>query len=232
MKAAPTPTLLAYTGSQYTKAQAVALMQEHRRLDHLMQGVYTRGHGASFKGCMVGCAAGGKHDLFAPLFGIPPILAHLADALFERLTLEGGKNFAVDFFQVIPSGANLSRVYPAFAASLLEDALKTLPADHKVTRAITGIYALFKKLASGFEVAAPEWALALALALDLDLALALDRARARARALDLARALALARALDLALDLALALDLDLDLDLARALADRLLTLLSQTESAP
>ena len=212
------PKLRAYQNCTYTKQQAVALMQEHRRLDHIIQGTY--GHAAhdGWVGCLVGCATQGDHFAFEVAFGIPESVAVLADRIFERQADDTAANFAVEFFEVIQAGADLSTVPPTFSATLIRQAIKDVP-ETPEREAVAHIASLFEKEAGHQAVTDQEWSEARARAIDLaldpalDLALDLDRALALELALDLDRALACALDLDRALavdrDLAFALDLDL-----------------------
>lgn len=95
----PAQPLRAYTHSTHTKPEALALMREHKRLDHIIQRTYGEGTGADFKGCLVGCATGGDHMLFEPAFGIPWRLAWLADDIFEGLAPAAAADFAVDYLR-------------------------------------------------------------------------------------------------------------------------------------
>ena len=151
--------LRAYTNSTHTKEQALALMREHKRLDHIIQGTYEQGVGDTFKGCLVGCATGGDHMQFEPAFGIPWRLAWLADDIFEGLTPADAAAFAVDFFDAIAPGADLSRVYDAWCAWVLGD-----PVDGLVTistePSVKDMAALFARAAAGDEPEEQQWSAA------------------------------------------------------------------------
>lgn len=151
-----TPALRAYQNCTHTKAQAVAMMQEHRRLDHLIQGTHTEGEGETRKGGLVGCATGSDHTLFESAFAIPCALALLAEDIFERLPTAESKNFAVDFFEHINEGADLSNVYDQWCAWMLGD-----PVDGLATIFNEGaekeMAVLFTRAAGGDEPSKAEW---------------------------------------------------------------------------
>lgn len=148
--------LRAYTNSTHTKDQVLALMREHKRLDHIIQGTYAKGTGDTFKGCLVGCATGGDHMQFEPAFGIPWRLAWLADDIFEGLTPADAAGFAVDFFDAITPGADLSRVCDAWCAWVLGDPVDGLIAIN-AEPCVKDMAALFARAAAGDQPTAQEW---------------------------------------------------------------------------
>ena len=163
MKASATPSrsplaqpLRAYTNTTHTKPEALALMREHKRLDHIIQGSYAQGAGADFKGCLVGCATGGDHKLFEPAFGIPWRLAWLADDIFEGLQRAAAADFAVDFFDAIQPGADLARVYDGWCAWMLVDPTGGL-SNISTEPSVAAMAALFARAFVGDEPSGEEW---------------------------------------------------------------------------
>jgi len=189
--------LVAYHGKPEVKEKYLNRVAEHRAADQIKKGFYWEGG----KGCAVGCTIhGSDHTKYEKELGVPTVLAILEDRLFEALPNERAKQWPEQFLTAIPVGADLSRVFPAFAVWLLTDpthgAIQHAKDDAGVSAAIQGIADLFQKESDGQTVTTDEWdkalarararALALARARALDLALALGRDLARARALDLA----------------------------------------------
>jgi hypothetical protein len=151
------PTILrAYTNSTYTKAQALALPQEHRLLDRINQGAYARGEGDNFKGRPVGWGAAGDQMLFEPAFGIPWRLACLGDDIFEGLEPKAAADFAVDFFAAIAPGADLHSVFDGWCAWMLGDAEHGLVAISNKPR-VKAMAELFAQAAAGDEPALAQW---------------------------------------------------------------------------
>ena len=97
----------AYHGDNSIKAAILAQLAEHRASDELIRGVYWE-HG---KGCAVGCTIhSGEHAEYETRFGIPQMLAHLEDRIFEGLPNGQAKEWPERFMASIRSGADLSLV--------------------------------------------------------------------------------------------------------------------------
>jgi len=148
--------MLAFTNTKQTKAQAVAMMQEHRRLDHIIKGTYGRGEGATFQGCLVGCATRGDHAAFEPEFGIPWRVAWLADDIFEGLPGGDSKDFPVALFEAVPEGADLSRVFDGWCAWMLADPVDGLVAISSEP-SVAAMGELFLRASRGDEPSVEEW---------------------------------------------------------------------------
>jgi len=122
--------LIAYHGNAALKEKIRKRVLWHQERDHIARGRYTQGSGRSFRGCAVGCsleAAGveksmrGDHKLYEIKLGIPRIIALLEDKLFESLPFGEHVEFPLKFIDAIPVGADLSNVWPQFAAWLMID---------------------------------------------------------------------------------------------------------------
>ena len=120
-----TKTLVAYHGDAALKASVLAQMAEHRKQDQIAQGFYWRnGDGKPFRGCAVGCLTHdpeGGHHLYEANWGIPEVLAHLEDSLFESLPVDQAQLWPERFLDAIPVGAHLTNVWPRFAVWLMID---------------------------------------------------------------------------------------------------------------
>ena len=107
----PTPQLRAYHGDPAVKLKYTARMAEHRRMEHLTQGTGWEIDGDAVKGCAVGCTLERyDHDAYPAELGLPVWLARLQDHLFERLQKTEAEQFAVDFLDAIPVGADVEPV--------------------------------------------------------------------------------------------------------------------------
>lgn len=145
-----------FTNTKQTKNEALIMMREHERLDHIVQGAYTSWKNGVFKGCLVGCATNGNHAGFEPEFGIPWRIAWLADDIFEGLSVNDAKKFPVKFFETVPEGVDLSRVHDQWCAWMLGDEVDGLTAISKKP-SVAVMAALFKRAASGDEPTEKEW---------------------------------------------------------------------------
>jgi hypothetical protein len=115
--------LLAFHGEQGIKDQYLARVMLHRQADRLIQGTgWTKGNDGVFRGCAVGCCLESyDHSQYPIELGIPQVLAHLEDRIFERLPKKQAMLWPERFLDAAQPGADLSCVWPAFAAWLLLD---------------------------------------------------------------------------------------------------------------
>ena len=99
-----------------TKARYLARVATHREADELIHGVgWENG-----KGCAVGCTLDAYDHARYPIeLGIPTVLAHLEDALFEGLPPGRAQTWPEDFLRAVPTDTDLWRVWPRFAVWLL-----------------------------------------------------------------------------------------------------------------
>lgn len=73
---------LAYKNKPSIKKKYVARVKAHRDADEIVKGIYWE----NGKGCAVGCTIEGRdHSKYETELGIPRILAHLEDTIFEGL---------------------------------------------------------------------------------------------------------------------------------------------------
>lgn len=93
------------------KAKYQARLAEHRRLGQLAQGIGFVIAGGLIKGCAVGCTLDNyDHTRYPIELGLPEWLAHLEDCIFEGLPAGDAEQFAEDFLEAIPVGADASDV--------------------------------------------------------------------------------------------------------------------------
>jgi hypothetical protein len=117
---------LAYHNDPSVKDKYVNRLAEHRRLEHLTQGVGWEHNGVT-KGCAVGCTLEKyDHSLYPVELGLPEWLARLEDHLFEALPKGKAEQFAIDFLTAIPVGADIEPVRHRLAIVRQEAALERL----------------------------------------------------------------------------------------------------------
>lgn len=123
-----TASLIAYHGDKQLKARTLRKVREHRKADRIIQGLYwAKQDDGVFRGCAVGCLLEdptGAHERYETEFGIPELLAHLEDGIFEALPPELAKDWPGRFMGAIRVGADLSRIWPQFAIWLMIDSQK------------------------------------------------------------------------------------------------------------
>lgn len=100
--------LKAFHGDKKIKAKYIARVKAHQKADEIIKGRYWTGG----KGCAVGCTIeGNEHLRYETELGIPQILAHLEDGLFEEMLNKDAMKFPLRFLEAIPVGADLSKVF-------------------------------------------------------------------------------------------------------------------------
>ena len=144
----------AWLGEAKVKKHFVNQLLEHRRLEHLVQGVGFEKNGTT-KGCNIGCLfehydhAKGEQES-----GIPEVLLRLADTIFEGLPAKKANDFAVEWPKAIKPGADISRVRWQFCAFILKENIKRVlllkikdKLKEQVVSAIKGVCDLHEKAA-------------------------------------------------------------------------------------
>ena len=110
--------MLAFTNTEYTHAETIAMMRAHVAADELVKGQYW----VDGKGCAVGCMTkSSDHSRYEPMFGIPAMIAGLEDEIFEGLDNGEAKAWPIQFLEAIKPGADLSLVAPRFMIWTLTD---------------------------------------------------------------------------------------------------------------
>ena len=126
-------TLLAYHGDPAIKRKYLSRLRAHRKADELVAGVGFNQNGKSVQGCAVGCTFDKYDHSRGPVeIGVPAVLIHLEDAIFEGLSRTGTRNehlaFPESFLSIIRPGADLSMVWPRFALWMLDGPRGPIPA--------------------------------------------------------------------------------------------------------
>lgn len=113
-------TLTAYHGDSKIKQKYIDRIREHRRLEHLTQGVAWESNGTT-KGCAVGCTLEKyDHMAYETELGIPVMIARLEDCIFEGLPKEDAMKWPEQFLKAIEPKADLSMVGPKFLLAVVE----------------------------------------------------------------------------------------------------------------
>ena len=116
--------MIAYHGKPSVKAKYLQRVRAHRDADALVQGY---GYWKDGKGCAVGCTIyGSNHRAYETELGVPLMLAHLEDRIFEGLPKLVARRWPDRFLSAIPVGADLSRVGPAFLVALIARRIEKL----------------------------------------------------------------------------------------------------------
>lgn len=139
-------TMLAYHDDPAIKAKYLGRVAAHRKADEIVQ---QYGYWRDGRGCAVGCTIhGDDHDRYEAELGVPAMLAHLQDAIFEGLPVDEARDFPGAFLDAIPVGADLSRVGWRFLHWLLTEELAgKWPAE--VQAALDGAAAVVARRAEG-----------------------------------------------------------------------------------
>ena len=106
--------MLSYHGDSAIKEKYIARMKAHMAADELVQGIGWEKNGVT-RGCAVGCTLDAyNHAAYEIELGIPRILAHLEDRIFEGLSVKESRDFPLNFLEAVPVGKDLSNVYKHF----------------------------------------------------------------------------------------------------------------------
>jgi hypothetical protein len=146
--------MLAYSHPIVTREAFLAEMQRHADADQIVQGQYWEGG----RGCAVGCSLNSiswllvdgnvprdDHEMLSKILGIPPQLAHLEDTIFEGLPVDLARQWPMRFTNAIQQDADLSNVWPQFAAWMLREI--ALPA----AKGYPACEAVIERVANGYE---------------------------------------------------------------------------------
>jgi len=132
--------MLTFHNDQKVKDKFLARMRAHAEADEIIQGeIWENG-----KGCFVGCTLHEyDHEKFESREGpgLPEWLAHLADTIFEGLSVSDAKTFAADFYEQIPVGVELDIVKWKFCSFILKENIErvlSLSIDHKLRDQMIG----------------------------------------------------------------------------------------------
>lgn len=127
----PGKELIAYHNDPMIKRAVLSQLAAHRAADEIIQGTYWE----NGKGCAVGCAIySGDHVEYETRFGIPQMLAHLEDRIFEGMTNDKAQEWPERFMGAIRPGADLSLVGWKFLRWLLTDESVNSGIKHPLVR--------------------------------------------------------------------------------------------------
>ena len=173
-KSAQALPMKAYHGKQELKDLMVAEAVKHREMDELVKEVYGHEVAGKFQGCAVGCTIRtirlkvdtgadlrySDHGAYEKFLGIPWVLAHLEDWIFERLPLELAMTWPERFLQAPAVGTDLTGVGDKFLHWLLVDStegvIKFAKTDQS-RKVIEGVGNLYAKKLSGETVTEYQW---------------------------------------------------------------------------
>ena len=97
----------AYLNKNEVKTTLLTQLQSHYDADEIVKGRYWE----CGKGCAVGCTLhNSNHAEYETKLGIPEMLAHLEDTIFEGLPNDKAKQWPIRFSKAIKVGADLSRI--------------------------------------------------------------------------------------------------------------------------
>jgi len=97
----------AFHGDPAVKEKYLARLRAHHAADEIIQGIGYNGK----HGCAVGCTLNQyNHRAYEDELGLPSWLAHLEDQIFEGLPPAHAQQFAVDFLEAVPAGADVEKV--------------------------------------------------------------------------------------------------------------------------
>ena len=149
--------MIAFHGETGVKEKYIKRVKAHALADEIVHGRYWE----NGKGCAVGCTIHSpNHRSYEQELGIPRILAHLEDRIFEGMQNGHSKKFPLRFLSAIEPGADLSLVWYQFAHWLLADphdgVLKFAKAD-KTKEATQLVADLHGRAARGLLVKQHEW---------------------------------------------------------------------------
>ena len=127
--------LLAFHSDQNIKAKYLERLRAHVKADELIHGVGWY-HG---KGCAVGCTLENyRHAAYETELGIPELLAHLEDVIFEGLPSDAAQKFPLAFLRAIEPGADLALVIPKFLLASQKRILKKIKGTSQEVEKVIG----------------------------------------------------------------------------------------------
>src|SRR6185369_15748966 len=110
-------TMLSYHGDPAVKAKYVARVEEHARLDRIVQGQgWSKDDDGQYRGCAIGCTLENyEHARYPIELGVPVEIARLEDKIFESLPVDEAMQWPGAVLRAIPVGRDLSLVWLRFA---------------------------------------------------------------------------------------------------------------------
>jgi hypothetical protein len=157
-----TAPLRAYHNDPALRDSTIFAMRAHLAADRIVR---SSGYlNAVGRGCAVGCMtqdARGGHSTYPTRWGIPEILAHLEDRIFEGLPIADAPQWPISFLESIALGADLSLVWPRFAIAILTDpehgVARLTNAGSAQRKAIDSIADLYSRTIAGKTIQRETW---------------------------------------------------------------------------
>lgn len=140
------------------KQDVMHQLRQDRKLDRLMQGHYfVDGHGCHL-GCLTRCNKD-SHKAVEQMFNIPERIAYLLEVVFENLTVNQSKWWAIESVDAIPVGADLSKVHHELSYWLLGPDSPSAEGNKNmiVASVISQIRSLHRQAADGAEITKEQW---------------------------------------------------------------------------
>jgi hypothetical protein len=120
--------ILSFHGKKSLKSGKLRHLRNHRRLEHLKQGVGFESNGSTH-GCAIGCLFDRyEHSLGPELIGLPESILRLADHIFESLPAKEANLWAVDWLAAVPVNV------PELAFARLADELQIFWLSRQLTQ--------------------------------------------------------------------------------------------------
>lgn len=148
--------LRAFHGKAKIKEKYLRRVRRHQRADEIIHGIYWD----DGKGCAVGCTIhSSDHFGYESQLGIPLLIAHLEDKIFEGLDNSTAKGFPFRFLEAIPVGADLSLVAPKFFLwALTSETLNIVAgADGQGHNTVAVATRFWQRVVAGGDVSENEW---------------------------------------------------------------------------
>jgi hypothetical protein len=152
-------TLIAWNNDPALKDAMLRELRWHQEQDKIRPESYgDMSEADGFSGCAVGCSIHSlarikgitlptsTHALYEE-FGVPEVLAHLEDGIFEGLPKERQQTWPIEFAEAIPVGADLSMVHVHFLYWILSQEFHIdMSASYaaEVVAAIEGVRKLYE----------------------------------------------------------------------------------------
>lgn len=147
-------TMRAFHSDPAVKEKYLNRVQAHAAADELIKGTYWE----NGKGCAIGCTIeGSDHMRYEMELGIPVTIAHLEDAIFERLPYELAMTWPERVLRAIQVGADLSLVIPRFLMWLMVDLEQYATKFPDVLLSLRQVRGLWERVVLGGEVGDGEW---------------------------------------------------------------------------
>jgi len=159
--------LSAFHGDQKIKDFYIDRIRQHREADQLVRGTSVRGtswDSTTNTGCGIGCTLNAyDHQAYETELGIPELIAHLEDSIFEGLPEADAMEWPGKFLKAIPIGADLTKIIPQIVIWQFEDETwglqntQEIKDDPKLAIACTDLVALYRRELAGGRVTTDEW---------------------------------------------------------------------------